>query len=185
MTKTFLKRIIFSFLIIITLLILIVGARIYFRPDKTISKLSTTISDNGITFSFPKNLYVENLGVTSGKSYKSYRIYDREFPGVIGSNIRISIPINNNDALKELRDNLRPEFAAFILPIVVNKHKGEFVTYHLSEQLPGDRPVQAQNTKIYLNSNYANTPLILSYTKYDGGNSLDDAWEMIIKTLEY
>ena len=185
MTKIYLKNSIIGVLIVIILFILVTTVLIFFKPDKNATILNTTISNNGTTFSLPKNLHVENLAISTDKNYKSYWIYDQEFPGVIGSNIYIYIPINNGESFKKLSDRIRPEFAQLILPIIINGHKGEFSTYHLNEQLLGDRPVQAQETTIYLNSNYSNAPIILYYIKYDGGNSLDDAWEMIIKTLKY
>ncbi len=144
-----------------------------------------TFSGNNISFSYSKEVNFEDLAITSNRLYKQYRIRRAQITGPDGSYISIYEPIQNSDKKSNLADNVRPEFISLIQPVVINGLKGEFVTYRLDEQLPGDQPVHADITKIYLSSQYTNTPISLFYSRSDTDSSLDETWNLILKTIRY
>ena len=142
-----------------------------------------TFSGNNISFSYFKGVEFEGRIVTS--LYKIYNIRRAKISGPNGSYIYIGEPIQNGEKEKTLADNVRPEFISLIQPVVINGLKGEFVTYRLDEQLPGDQPVHTDITKIYLSSQYTNTPISLFYSRSDTDSSLDETWNLILKTIKY
>lgn len=60
------------------------------------------------------------------------------------------------------------------------------VKYRLDREYNGAHPTHAVFTYVFLDTKYSNAPLTLAYENKDTEqNSLDDAWETIIKTLKY
>lgn len=143
-------------------------------------------SGEKISFLYPREVIFEDISILSGGLYKEYRIRHSYVSGPDGSYIYVHEPIKNDYKHRKLADHARPEFVYLIKPIIINGLEGEFLTYRLDEQLPGDQPVHADITQIYLsNSEYPNTPITLSYSRSDVDNSLDKTWNLILKTLKY
>lgn len=144
-----------------------------------------TFSSDVISFSYFKGVEFEKLGITSNNLYKEYRIRRAQVTGPDGSYIYIHEPIQNGEKMRNLASDIRTEFISLIKPVVINGLEGEFVTYKLDEQLPGDQSVNANITEIYLHSKYTNTPISLYYSRSHTDDSLDKTWEIIQKTLRY
>lgn len=180
MKINFNKKIIIGITILFILFGFAIAKFIYFNGHYK------TFVGKRISFLYPREIIFEDLNVSSNGFYNQYRIRREYRSGPNGSYIWIGEPLKNNDKQKKLSDNTRPEFIPLIKPIVVNGLKGKSVTYHLDEQLPGDQPVQADITQIYLsNPEYSNTPITLSYSRSDVDNSLDKTWKLILRTLKY
>ncbi len=177
MKINFNKKIIIIIAILFVLLGFAIAKFIYFNS------YYGTFTGDRIFFLYPKKILIE--GPSINRLYKAYHIREGYVTGPNGSYIWIGEPIKNNDKPRKLADNIRPEFVSLIQPIVINDLEGESVTYHLNEQLPGDQPVRASITEIYLHSQYTNTPITLYYSKSDTDNSLDKTWNLILKTLKY
>ncbi len=142
-----------------------------------------TFTGDRISFSYPKQILIE--GPSTSRLYKQYRVRKGYVTGPNGSYIWIGEPIQNDTKAHTLSNDLRSEFVSLIQPVVINGIKGESATYHLDEQLPGDQPVKADITEIYLSSQYPNTPIQLYYSRGDADTSLDETWGLILKTLKY
>jgi len=172
------KKIIIGIIVFILLLSLAIAGYLYFIPHKT-------ISEEGLSFSYPKELKIDGGIIQPSNSYIQYYIENSKIIGLNRSFISVYIPRKNSQSKKILADYIEPEFRSLVKPITLNGHKGETVTYHLDRQLPGDRPVQAEITTTYLLSDYLNTPVMITYYRYDVDNSLDEAWKIFLKTLKY
>ena len=170
------KKIILLFIFIILFLLIAFGY-FYFYPYKK-------ISEKEVSFSYPKNFQIEKRQISSS-IFLTYQIENIEISQYNRSYISVSIPTKNRKTKQKLIEYIEPQFHSLIKAFNLDRHEGEIVTYHLDRQLPGDRPVQAEITEIYLNSNYVNSPVMLTYYRYDSDHSLDKAWDIILKTFKY
>jgi len=153
-----------------------------------------TFSRNGISFlhlkKLKRELRIDEVKITDDGLYRRHRIKGdiaAKLPDgsrTYGSYIYIYIPLKNAEKKRILADNIKPEFAPLIKPIVINGMKGESVSYRLDEHLPRKLPIKATVTEIYLPSKYPNTPIVLFYHRSDGDPLLDDVWSVILKTIK-
>lgn len=146
---------------------------------------TNTVSYNEYSFSYPKQVEIEENIVNAGVSFKQYKIRNSTILGPNASSISLSLPLLDREEPIKLSDSIRKEFLSYIKPIMINGHDGEIATYHLDEQLPGDHHVEGQTTDIHLQSKYPNAPVMLYYFRGDADPSLDDAWVMLLETLEF
>ncbi len=130
-----------------------------------------------ISFSYPKQILIE--GPSTSRLYKRYHIRKEGCTSNPKSYIYIDEPIQNNDKIKKLSDDIRSEFVSLIHPITVNGIEGDAITYSLNEQ-----PVREVVAIIYLFSDYKNTPIVLFYSRSDTDDCLDRTWDLILKTLK-
>lgn len=170
------KKIIILALFIVFLISIFIGYSNYKSYNK--------ISELGLSFSYPKEFMIDKDDMNNNW-YTNYIIENQKVPGFNRSTITIYIPKKNEESKRTLADYTEPRFHELIKPITINGHEGEAVTYYLNEQKPGDRLVQAEITHIYLASDYANTPVAITYYRYDADHSLDKAWKIFLKTLRY
>lgn len=156
------------------------------------------IKEGGISFKYPKGLEIKKDGPSQYTGYIEYLIRTEIKYGSLPkeSGIIVRIPTKNRaeDSGVKLTlsnilqaNNIKPEnYIAPIKEINTNGNKGEVATYRLDRQLPGDIPVHSIFSEVYLDYKYANAPVILEYEEKDTDqDSLDAAWEMILKTLKY
>jgi len=157
-----------------------VAGYFYFKPSYK------TFFQDGISFSYPKELNMEltiNEFSVNSAGYADYKIQGSRV-GYDMSYISISAPTKNTERKFSLSNRVRSDIVPPIKSITINKLKGKYITYYLNEQLEGDVPVKANITKIFLSSKYPNAPIMLSYFRSDADPSLDETWNMILKTLK-
>lgn len=142
--------------------------------------------NNYVFFIYPKEFKIEKqLSTHNEEVLDIYKIENKEVRQYDRSSIYFYIPKNNSDEVKELSNVSRKEFVHMIKPITISGHKGQIITYHLNEQLPGDRLVQATITHAFISSRYVDNPLKFLYTRYDADHSLDEAYKIFLNTLKY
>ncbi|MEA3272401.1 MAG: hypothetical protein U9P90_01920 [Patescibacteria group bacterium] len=155
------------------------------------------VKENGFSFKYPKELNIVELGRghtnKNTTNYIYYQIRNSEIEGRGGSVIQVTIPIKyilNEKYQRTLTSYLEAsgnsEFIPLIKDININGHEGEIAEYRIDRQLPGDRPVHANYSDIYLESPYINAPVHLQYYQQDTDlHSLDEAWEMVLESIDY
>lgn len=155
----------------------------YLKPLKTISK-------NGVSFSYPKTLSLENDSV-AGFSYDHYFITNPLLGVTKRSTISISIPLDGTAKTRSLAEEVKSilELKDFSLKkditnINIDGHNGEMIVYTAfnAESIP---PFTITYIIKQLKSKYSFVPIELKYVKLDSDSSLDQAWEVIQKTLKF
>ncbi|MFH1193675.1 MAG: hypothetical protein V1661_01630 [bacterium] len=187
------KIILLSAIILSTIGLLTAGvsAYLYFRPFNV-------IKEKGFSFKYPKGLDIKKDGPSQYTGYIEYLIRTKIIYGRLPQESSIIVNIPTKDRTKnegvELTlsnilkaNNIKSEnYLTPIKEITIDGHKGEMVEYRLDRQLPGDIPVHSIFSEVYLNSSYANAPIMLEYINQDSDpDSLNTAWEMILKTLKF
>lgn len=190
--KKNIKKIIILISVIFTIAILAMAsfcAYLYFRPYNV-------IKERGVSFKYPKGLEIKRDGGGEfNLGYITYEIvvkFKYEYP-VKESGISISIPTRDDAQSVTLSQTiamdttLKPE--NYLIPlqeITINGNKGVIVKYRDDRVWPGEPSVPGVDTIIHLESKYKNSPVMINYGENDADpDSLDQAWEMILKTLKY
>jgi hypothetical protein len=188
------KIILIGAIIFIVISLAAVGTLFYLH-----SKQFNSIKENGVSFKYLKGFEIKRDGPIDSDGRFGYQIrtkftYDQSSFGQ--SMIDIVIPTNNiekvsggfytlEDVLK-VKDLKKENYIIPIQEININGHKGEMVKYRLDREYVGDLPTHSVFTFIYLDTKYMNAPITLVYENKDTNpNSLDAAWETILKTLKY
>ena len=143
------------------------------------------IEKNGFSFSYPKNLEMQEAGSTE-KNYANYQLTNPIVTLGDRSVIYVSIPLKNTSSAFTLADSVKHETdPSKIVKTTLNGHQGESITYRLDTNYPGDRPVHAYRSQEYYYTKFETSPLLLDYIKYDTDASLDNTWDAIKKSIKY
>lgn len=146
-----------------------------------------TIEKNGFSFSYSKNLEIQDVGSTE-ENYANYRLTNTNSTVAPGdrSIITVSIPLKNTSIAFALSDSVKHETdPSKIVKTTLNGHQGDSITYRLDTNYPGDRPVHAYRSQEYYDTKFETSPLILDYIKYDTDASLDNYWDTIRQSIKY
>ncbi len=170
---------------IITILILFAVFALFVQQYLNPLKI---ISENGFSFSYNKYFSIKESFVESS-SYIQYSIKD---PSINRSRISVSIPIKNGggtasfkDQIKDLKDMKEKGLEGLpdlpeISDVVINGHDGREMVLKINNDY-----INQVITLIQLESKYSITPVLLVYTRYDEDSSLDETWNLILKTIRY
>lgn len=179
------------------LFVILFGVAFFFFSEKNKPDSSlVNVSENGVQFKYPKNLIHQSHGPTVSTShYAVHTITSFNGDSTNKSEIQILIPLAEapgetgplsgrlKDFTKEVIDT-PPQ----IEHLSINGHDAEKLVIDTSK-LKGNSLADGQKndvmTTIELMSKYPNSYIALSYIRYDGDSSLDQAWQTIVSSLNY
>ncbi len=144
----------------------------------------TTVHDHGVTFKYPKKLFVQKVPSTLN-IYSNYqlKLSDNSPAGV--SEIMVSIPLKSFVGDSSLSHSLLGQTTnPKVIPSSLHGHTGEMVSYR-TKPIEGDIFIPATVIDETFISNINNSPIMLSYFKADGAASLDDAWQEVKGSIKW
>lgn len=185
--------------LLIILGITIVGSAVYMllRPGSSepLTSNEATVTENGVSFNYPNSVIHRGSGPkVSSSHYATHDFFATTTQGAFDvSTIGIAIPVapapGEGVSLSAMQSNITKEMMDTppqIEKVVINGHEAEKMVIDTSK-IKGNSPETKDNvlTLIVLKSKYPDTVITLTYTRYEGDSSLDEAWQMILGSLNY
>lgn len=174
-------------LIIITIAGWVVGIKTFYtkQPNQNMTGDLIKVERNGFSFSYPKNLLLQEIPSTEG-NYTNYQMTNPVILPGERSEITVSIPLKNTNNAFALADEIKNEAdLSKIIETSLNGHQCESITYRLDTNYPGDRPVHAFRSRMHCITRYETSPLSFDYIKHDTDVSLDNYWDTIKQSIKY
>lgn len=164
-------------------------------PSESLTLNELTVTENGVSFHYPKSVIHRGSGPkVSSSHYATHDFFATTTDAVFDvSNIGVAIPVapapGEGVSLSAMQSNITKEMMdepPQIEKIVINGHEAEKMVID-SSKIKGNSGEAKNNvlTLIVLKSKYPDTVITLTYTRYEGDSSLDQAWEMILGSLNY